>query len=116
METGPDAGIGNLFGEGRHVGPTVSYAGCRRTGYRDLGDVGGPEHRLDGTRDGAALDTVRARVFRVHRRIGDRLPSCVTIGGRVAIDIAVANGRDRSPKIVVILGIQYCDDRVGDPN
>jgi hypothetical protein len=30
MEAGPDASICNLFGKGRHVGPTVGYAGGRR--------------------------------------------------------------------------------------
>ena len=46
---------------------------------------------IDDTRDGAAEDAMRARVFRMHRRVVDRLPSCLTISGRVAINIAVAN-------------------------
>jgi hypothetical protein len=56
MEAGPDASICNLFGKGHQVGPTVGYAGGRRAGHRDLGNVVGSEYRLDDTRDGAALD------------------------------------------------------------
>jgi hypothetical protein len=39
---------------------------------------------------------MRAGIFRMHRRVVDRLPSRLTIGGRVAVGIAVANGCDRS--------------------
>src|SRR5271168_876632 len=102
MEPGPDASICNLFGKGRHVGPTVGYAGCRRASPRDLGDVHGSERRLDDPRDGAAGDAMRARVFRVHWRVVDRLPSRLTISGRVAINIAVANCSDWAPKVVMV--------------
>src|SRR6266849_1157575 len=116
MEAGPDASICNLFGKGCHVGPTVGDAGCRRACNRDLGDLSGPKNRLDDTRDAAALDAMRARVFRVHRRVGDRLPGCHNIRGRVAIDIAVTNCRDRPPEVVMVLGVQYGDDRVVEPD
>src|SRR4249919_3345397 len=53
-----------------------------------------------------------ARVFRMHRRVGDRLPRRLTVGGGVAIIIAIANCRNRSPEVVVVLGIQHGDDRV----
>src|ERR1700740_69037 len=105
MEAGPDAGIGNLFGKGGHAGPTVRDAGSRRTGQRDLGDVHGSECGLDNTRDAAALDAMRTRIFRVHWRGGNRLPGCVTLGGWVAIDIAVADGRARPPEGVHRLGV-----------
>src|SRR5229473_5716817 len=116
MESGPDASICDLFGKGRHVGPTVGYARCRRAGYGDLRDVYGSEYRLDDTRDAAALDAMRARIFGVHRGVGDRLPGCVTISGRVAIRIAVTNRRDRPPEVVMVLGVQHGDDRVAEPN
>src|SRR5260370_3729736 len=70
------------------------------------------ERRLDDTCDGPAQNAMRARVFRVHRCVGDRLAGWLTIGGRVAIDIAVANCRDRPPEVVVVLGVQYSDERV----
>src|SRR3981081_1195106 len=94
MEAGPDAGVRNLIGKGRHVGPAVGHAGCRGAGHRNLGDICGSERRLDGTRDAAAEDAMRARIFRVHRRVVDRLPSRLTIGGRIAISIAVTYCRD----------------------
>src|SRR5258708_37565273 len=103
MEAGPDASICNLFGKGCHVGPTMDDAGGRRACQRDLGDVLASQDRLDDGCDAAALDAMRARVLRMHRCVGERLPSCFTIGGRVAIDIAVANCRDWPPEIVMVL-------------
>src|SRR5262249_7820564 len=71
-----------------------------------------PERRLDDASDAAALDAMRARVFRVHRCGAERLPGRLPLGGRIAIDIAVAYGRDRPPEIEMVLGIQHSDDRV----
>src|ERR1700747_2009644 len=103
MEAAPDACISSLLSKRRDVGPAVRDTWGRRACHGDLRNLIGSERRLDDTGDGAALDAMRARVFRVHRRVGDRLPGCVTISGRIAIDIAIANGCDRSPKIVVVL-------------
>src|SRR5258708_139113 len=115
MEARPYTGICNLFGVSRHVGEAVGYAGRRRACHRDFRDQSASERRLDDTRDGPAQDAVRTRVFRVHRCAGDRLPGCLTIGGRIAIDIAVANCRDRPPEVVMVLGVQYSDKRVVEP-
>src|SRR5258705_5232182 len=115
METGPDASICDLFGKGRHVGPTVSDAGCSWAGRRDLGNVRGSERLLDDTRNGAAQDAMRTRVFRVHRRSAYWLPGCLTIRGRVAIDITVANGRDRPPEVVMVLGVQHSNECIIEP-
>src|SRR6476660_5243195 len=107
MEAGPDAGVCNFLSKVRHVGPMMGYTRCRRACYCDLGNVIRPEHRPDYTCDAAAQNAVRTWVFRVHRRVGDRLPSGLAIRGWVAIDIAVTNCRDGPPEIVVILGIQH---------
>src|SRR5215475_5162298 len=115
MEAGPDASTCNLFGKSGQVGPAVGYAGGRRAGRRDLRNVVGPKYRSDNTRDGAALDTMCAGVFRMHRRGSDRLPGRLKIGPWVAIDIGVANCRDGPPEVVVVLGIQHSDDRVVKP-
>ena len=48
-------------------------AGGRRAGYRNLGDLGGSQHRRDHASNAAALDAMCARVFRVHWRRSDRL-------------------------------------------
>src|SRR4029077_600765 len=55
---------------------------------------------------------MRAWVFRVHRCVVDWLPSRLTIGGRVAINIAVANRRDWSPEVVMVLGIEHSYERL----
>src|SRR5712671_3368260 len=112
MESAPDACICNLFCKGRHIGPTAGNAGKNGAVHSDLGNVHASEYRLDYTGDRTGLDTVGAWVFRVHRRGEDRLPGCLTIGGRVAVDIAVANGRDRPPEAVMVFRVQHGDDRV----
>ena len=116
MEASPDAGICHLFGKHRHVRPTVGYARGRWTCYSNLRNLLCSESCPDDACDGAAEDAMRAWVFRVHRRVSDRLPSCITFGGRVGIDIAIANCRDRSPEIVVVLGIEHGDQCVVDRN
>src|SRR5260370_25415888 len=116
VEAGPDASIRNLFGKGRHVGPAVGHAGRGGARHRDLGDVHGSERRLDDRRDGAAEDAMCARIFRMHRRVVDRLPGHLAICGRVAINIAVANRGDRSPEVVMVLGVKHRHQRVVEPN
>src|SRR5258706_13543307 len=103
MEATPDAGIRNLFCKGRHIGPASRNAGESGAVHRDLGDVHASKYRLDHTGNRTALNAVGAWVLRVHRRGEDRLPRCLTIGRRIAIDIAVANGRDRPPEVVMVL-------------
>src|SRR6266478_8015266 len=115
MEAGPNASIGNLFGKGRHIGPAVRYAGCRPAGNRNLGDVRGSECRRDDTRGGAAKNAMRTRIFRVHRRVVDRLPSRLKVSGWVAIDIAVANRCDRPPKVVMVFGVEHGNERIVEP-
>src|SRR5215470_4795051 len=116
MEAGPDASIRNLVGKGRHVGPTVDQAGCGGAGHRDLGDFRGSEHRLHDTRNGAAEDTMRARILRMHRRIINWLPSRLTLGSRVVVDITVANSSNRPPKVVMVFGVEHRDQRLVEPN
>src|SRR5262245_13914757 len=55
---------------------------------------------------------MRARILRVHRRVLDRLRSWVTFGSRFAVDVTVANCRDWPPEVVVVLGVEYSDERV----
>src|SRR5258707_8357818 len=115
MEARPNTSIRDLFGEGCHIDPAARDAGCCRTCHCDLGDLSGSEYRLDDAGDRAALNTMRARIFRVHRSVGDGLPACLRLCGRVAIVIAVADRRDRPPEIVMVLGVQHSDDRISEP-
>ena len=64
---------------------------------------------LDDGSGGPALDAVRARVLRMHRRVVDWLPGRFTLGSRVTIYVAVADRSDRSPELIVILGVEQCD-------
>ena len=105
MEAGPDARIGNLIGIGLHVGKSARYSGGRGACHRDLRDVVASEHRLDDPCHRTALDAMGAGLFRVHRRIGNGLPGRITIGGRIAIDVAIANCRNRSPEVVMVLRV-----------
>src|SRR5260370_1096810 len=59
---------------------------------------------------------MRTRIFRVHRRVVDRLPSRLTVSGRVAINIAVANCRYWPPEVVMVFGVEHSYERVVEPN
>ncbi len=48
----------------------------------------------------------------MHRRVVDRLPGCLAFRGGVAVDIAVADGGDRAPERVLVLGVQDGDHGV----
>src|SRR5215510_16152317 len=50
---------------------------------------------------------MRARIFRMHWRVGNRLPSRFAFGRRIVVDIAIANRSDRAPEVVVVLGVEY---------
>src|ERR1700722_16779856 len=115
MEARPDASICNFFRKVCHVGPSVGHPWHRRTRYGDLGDFRCSEHRLDDAGGGAALDAMRAGVFGMHRRGSDWLPSCLALGGRIVVNVAVTNGCDRPPEVVIIFGIQNCEDRISSP-
>ena len=54
MKAVPDSSICYLLAKGRHVGPAVGYAGRRRAGHSNLGDVLRPEYLLDDAGDCAA--------------------------------------------------------------
>src|SRR5712672_1881718 len=112
MEARPDPRTRDLVRKGLHVGPAPGHAGRRWTRDPNLRDICGPEHRSHHPGDAATLYAMRAGILRVHRRIGDRLPSRLAVGSGVAIDIAVADRRDRSPEIILVLGVQHRDDRV----
>src|SRR5882724_8749475 len=69
VKAGPDAGVRNLLGKGRHVGEAVSHAARIRTGHRNFGDVRRAKRSFDDTRDATAEDAVRAWIFWMHWRV-----------------------------------------------
>jgi hypothetical protein len=99
FKTGPSAILG---AERLQVGPAMRDTGRRRAGHRNLGDVRAAERRLDDSSDGGTEDAVRAGIFRVHRRIVDRLPCGIASRRRVAVDIAIADRGDRPPELVFV--------------
>ena len=52
-------------------------------------------------------------IFRMHRRWANRLPSGITFGGRIAVEIAVANGGDRPPELIFILRVEHGNKCIG---
>ena len=81
-------------------------AGRRRRGQRELGQRPRTEEGLHHRSGRAGHDAVRAGIFRMHRRGPQRVPRGVALGLRIAVDIPVADGRDRPPELVVVLGIE----------
>src|SRR6516165_2856633 len=116
MEAGPNTSIRHLVGKGCHVLPATSDPGGSRAGDRNLRDVLAPERRFDDTRESTAHDTMCAWILGVHRGVIDRLPGCFTVSSRIVINIAIANCSDRSPEIVMVLGIENGDVSVVEAN
>ena len=52
-------------------------------------------------------------LFRMRRRRADRLPSGIAFGSRIAVEIAVANGGDRPPELIFILGVEHGNKCIG---
>jgi hypothetical protein len=97
MKASPNAGVCHFIGKLRHIGPAMGDAGSCCAGDSDIRNVLASKSRLDDSGDSSAHDAMRARIFRMHRRIVERLPGCLTVSSRVVVDIAVANCGDRSP-------------------
>ena len=56
---------------------------------------------------------VEACLSLMHRRGPERIPRAVALRLRIVVDIPVANGRDRPPELVVVLGVEYSHHRIG---
>ena len=48
----------------------------------------------------------------MHRRVDERRPARIALGRVVTVDITVADGRDRAPEVVRVLGVEDRDQRV----
>src|SRR3954447_10008734 len=55
---------------------------------------------------------MRAWIFRMEWRVVDRVPDRVTLRIGIVVDVAIPNGRDRAPEIVVIFGVEHCDEGI----
>src|SRR5262245_30223947 len=116
MEAGPDAGVRYLLIIGTDVGPAMGDARRSRAGHTDLGNRCRTQRSLDGRRNGAANDAMRARIFWMHRRVVDWLPGRVAFGRRIFVDIAVADGGHWAPEIVVVFSVEHRDAGIGGGN
>ena len=55
---------------------------------------------------------MRARVFRMHgRRL--ELPRGIALDRRIVVDVAIADGGDRTSEFVVVLGVEHGDQPIG---
>src|SRR4029434_603266 len=113
VETRKDASGSDLVRIGVEVGPAMGHPRCRRAGHGHFGNIGRPQHSFDGACNRRAYDAVSTWIFRMHRRVVDRLPGRLAFRGVVAVNIAVTNGSDWAPERVLVLGINYSDTRVG---
>src|SRR4051794_12482092 len=105
MEARPYASVGNLVGKRRHIRPMVGHTGSGWTCHRDVRNVVGSEDGLDDTGYAAAQNAMGARILRVHRCLGKRLPGWLAICRCFAVDVAIANGGEGAPELVMVLGI-----------
>src|SRR5215510_3826730 len=110
VEAGIDACQRHFIGIGPNIAPAVGDARRGRARHRDFRNVRASQHGFDDRCHGGAADAVGARIFRVHRRVVDRLPSRVELGRSIVVNVAIADRCDRSPKIVMIFGIEHRDE------
>src|SRR5215831_1674026 len=55
-----------------------------------------------------------AWILGVHRGVDEREPGGIPLGGVIAVDVTVANRGDWPPEVVVILRVEYGDERIVD--
>src|SRR6266567_839476 len=55
---------------------------------------------------------MRTGIFGMHWRINKRQPRCIPFGEGIPINVAIANGGDRTPEIVCVLRVKYRPYRI----
>ena len=113
VEARPDAGLRHLVGVSANIGPSMGHPRRGRTRHDDLRYVGCAQQCLHDGRQGGAADAMGAWIFGMHGCVVDRLPGRIALGCGIAIDVAIANGCNRTPELVVILCVHHRDIGIG---
>src|ERR1700724_4799797 len=112
VEARSDTGGSDLIRTGVEVRPAMGHAWCGCAGHRHLRNIVGAEHGFDCARKSRADDAMSTGVFWVHRRAVTGMPSGLTFGRSVAVEVALADGGDRAPEGVLVLGVHDGDHGV----
>src|SRR5215510_5333404 len=91
VEAGIDACHRHFIGIGPDIGPAVRDARRRRACHRDLRNVRASQHGFDHRCHGGAADAMGTRIFRMHRRVVDRLPGRLKLGRGIVVNVAIAD-------------------------
>jgi hypothetical protein len=113
MEAGAYAGRRYLVHIGAKTGEMVRNTGRGGARQCDFWDLVCAELRSNDCRDGRIDDAISTGIFGVHWRYIYRLPRRIALGGWIAIDIPIADCRDRSSEFVGILGLKQRDSGIG---
>src|SRR5260370_35755258 len=100
MEARPNTRFRDFIGQGPQIGPAVGYSRCGEAGHREFRHISRAEDSFPHVGDRARHDTVGARIFRMHRRVVDRLPGSIPLDLGIPVEIAVTDSGDRTPEIV----------------
>src|SRR6266480_1511087 len=90
------------------------HTGHRRICQGELRQVAGAKHGLQYRTGGAVADAMSTWILRMHRRVDQWRPAGVAFGSIIAVAIAVANGGNRPPETIMILGVENREERVGE--
>src|SRR3984885_12109070 len=112
VKSGNDARFGNLLVEGVEVSEPMRHSRHRRRGQCDLRYFVSAEDCCNCAGFGARPNAMGTWIFGMRWCDIDRLPGRYALRRGIAVDIAIANGGNRSPERVVELCVEDGDQRV----
>ena len=107
-----DTRLRDLLREVADTGPRAHGTPDGRAGRAERGRGPGADLGLEHRPEGPRHDAVGARILGMHGGLDERRPARIPVGGAVAVEIAVADGGDRAPEIVGVLGVEDRDQAV----
>src|SRR5262245_48140853 len=113
MDAAPDAHFHGFGGDLLDLAVAALQLGIHQVSDDDGVGRLGPEHRLQNAHRYAGDDAGLRRILGMHGHGIERGPAGIALGGVVAVLVAVADGRDRTPEMVDELGVPVGDEGVG---
>src|SRR5215471_15118423 len=113
MDTRPDSGVRWLDDVVLQPSPAMRHAwgGGRR--QAEIRKRSGPEERLHYRSRRGGNDAVRTRILGMHWSGTERFPGGIALSFGIVVLVPVANGCDRPPEFIFVLGVKDGDHRVG---
>ena len=114
MNSEIDPGVNHFLRRLREAGEVTGLLHGQRSiaRHREVEFIGS-EKELQDRREGAREVVGTRRIVRIRRCVKQRIPAGIADRPRVAVVVALANGRDRPPEVEVKLRLPTSDCRIG---